>query len=109
MTKLDEVPAEGWTSDNVELSRTVLAGDGRDLAPADGREATRTAVALLGKRALAWLLKSEHDFPGGAEGQPCCAECGRGPPWEHRELGRVQGHKPDCEIGAIVEEARRLG
>lgn len=132
VTQLEEVLAEEWVPHETRsfvrvrhLHEPITANTGRalirfqftiDLRQPDAsdeelREANafmdvRRAVTVLGKDALALLLK--HEFPGGTEGTPSCPECGMGPPFM-LDGERVQGHKPDCRWGALCEAARKLG
>lgn len=111
MTQLDEVLAEEWDD---EIGGIVVIdetdSDGDEVRVELGRfsDETRAAVAVLGKRALALVLK--HEFVNrprhvnDGDGYFDTMEC-----YECPECGHEQEHKPGCEWGALCEEARRLG
>jgi hypothetical protein len=90
VTKLDEVLAEEWQRSMSSMVAYTggFAAFGGDAGGLSERDGIRAAVAVLGKRALALVLKLEAsgDVHGEVEHGPLAAE------W-----------------GAIVEEARKLG
>jgi len=105
MTKLEEVLAEEWRSipsavggGAVNTRRPVnIGGDENLYFEGEERGVLLANVMLLGKRALALILRNEWCGPQLAT----CTECGG-----HRY---AEGHQPWCDWGKICEEARRLG
>lgn len=114
MTKLGDLLAEEWeygtrppqannsvlwrrTGEHGTISIATFTGPERDL---------RAAVAVLGHRALALVLKHEWSNVQEETGVIACPECSGYKPGT--ELGPT-GHTPGCTWGAICEEARRLG
>lgn len=117
-TKLDAVLAEDWTTDlvrrrpkgpiSVELHRVVPCGDGAELDLLDDLDAARTKIAVLGKHALALILKHELDG-GDVAGNPICPDCTAPGSLDVDLDRRVGTHRPGCLWGAVVETARSLG
>lgn len=87
MTKLEEVLAEEWDTEKVALSMYYQSGRGYPFRQDDDLAEVRDGVAVLGKRALSWML--------------ACHAC-------DRCILRVC---PDhtTEFDAIVAEARSIG
>lgn len=121
MTKLEEVLAEEWRTtvgagpivggcaqidfgygDHITLGAFRPEGTLRPVP----RDHVRAAVAVLGHRALALVLKHEWSNVQEETGVIACPECSGYKPGT--ELGPT-GHTPGCTWGAICEEARRLG
>lgn len=142
MTKLEGVLAEQWSVGRGEHERTYGAEAGRGGLVVDGetvatfgqfdygcasdpsidlevleRDELRLRVSVLGKRALALILK--HEWCGDysldeEESVQCCPECDGmkpsfGVPPRYEDRAPPEGHAAGCEWGAICEESRRLG
>lgn len=106
MTKLEEVLAEEWSTNGPTVHALPVSA-ARFLGGAYNADCRRAAVAVLGKSALALVLK--HEWTGSEVGDvSICAECGarKWPPGGGDEPGP---HKPGCAWGAICEEARKIG
>jgi hypothetical protein len=79
----------------------------------DGAPALRSSVAVLGKRALALIIKHEFCAEDSTDtGKAMCSECNA---VEASDSGPVTlpndgpgGHHVGCEWGAIVAEVKRL-
>lgn len=125
-TKLEAVLAEQWEASPfpwwTRMGPSVKMPDAPSVAhirDADERDKAyiahidaRAAVAVLGKRALALILKYEWsgDVLTDDDHLDCCPECrglkADGPFNEEEPMLR---HRPWCELGAVCDEARRLG
>lgn len=129
MTKLEEVLAEEWevvggpdpdgdicdaSKGNPDSDRIVMSAFG-----VQSRLMTRAAVAVLGKRALALVLKHEWcgwNGEGYDPGGDRCPECEEWADYDRAIPGDMTSpivargkHKPGCEWGAIVAAAKEIG
>lgn len=101
MTNLEEVLAEKWRAMKTDIVHDALSVGffwSKDETEADQ---LRAAAAVLGKRALALVLKHEYADDGH------CPECGLA---KYHPMGGAEATEhPDCEWGRIVQEAKALG
>ncbi len=120
MSNLEDVLEEQWRSDGTDIydgETPIFAA----ITSSGGPTKARTIVAVLGKRALAMVLRHEwHGLitvEGSDGGAASCVRCsGIAPDDESHEAAMLissgeysRGHKPDCEWGRIVAEAKSLG
>ena len=96
-SKLETVLAETWTEDDDYVMASGYVR-GR-FQPAPAGSANYAEVAILGKRALSYLLTRERDRVIRDLAEPC-PECGEGP---------YRPHETECELGSIVAAAKEIG
>lgn len=119
-TRLESVLAEEWKAEECRpawdevYGPVVHLGDDlhivgnryvpeNDEAEASAHTLRQATVVVLGKDALADLIK--HEWVGEQFGEPYCPEC-----LGHRdEPADSKGHAPDCKRGRIVAAAKELG